>query len=81
MDDIREFIATIYLACAYAGGPAWLERANELLIDNANDPEISPGAARLLNILADNSARLFCAEEAPEFRGCIFSALASSALH
>jgi hypothetical protein len=62
MDAIREVIATLYLAAAYAGGPGWLDKANELLAENANDPEMGREAARLLHILSEQSKHLYGAE-------------------
>ena len=59
MDAIREVIAAMYLAAAYAGGPGWLTRSNELLERLANDPETGPEAARLLRILAEQSNELY----------------------
>ena len=59
MDAIREVIATLYLACAYAAGPAWLSRANALLVENADDPEMDAGAAHMLRTLAEQSSRLY----------------------
>lgn len=59
MDAIREVIATLYLACAYAAGPAWLSRANELLTENADDPEMDAEAAHMLRTLAEQSSHLY----------------------
>ena len=59
MDAIREVIATLYLAAAYAGGPRWVEKANELLDECANDPETGCEAARMLRILSEQSRNLF----------------------
>jgi hypothetical protein len=53
MDTIREVIATLFLAMAYAGGPHWLERANDVLVENANDPEIDGEAAHILRTLSN----------------------------
>jgi hypothetical protein len=50
MDAIREVIAAMYLAAAYAGGPGWLTRSNELLERIANDQETGTEAARLLRV-------------------------------
>lgn len=65
MDALREVIATLYLASAYAGGPAWLQKANELIAENAADPEMGCEAARLLRILSEHSAQLY-GPEGPE---------------
>jgi hypothetical protein len=59
MDAIREVIAAMYLAAAYAGGPDWLTRSNELLERLANDQETGTEAARLLRILAEHSNELY----------------------
>jgi hypothetical protein len=59
MDAIREVIATLYLAMAYAGGPQWLDRANEMLVENAGDPEMNGEAAHMLRTLAEQSSGLY----------------------
>jgi hypothetical protein len=59
MDALREVIATLYLASAYAGGPNWLDKANEMLAENARDPEMGCEAARMLRILSEQSKRMF----------------------
>jgi hypothetical protein len=66
MDAIREVIATLYLAMAYAGGRDWLDRANEMLVENADDPEMGTEAAHMLRTLAEQSAGLYAA--APEYQ-------------
>ena len=72
MDAIREVIATLYLAAAYAGGPRWVEKANELLDECANDPETGCEAARMLRILSEQSRNLFA--DAPSLAPSIFAA-------
>jgi hypothetical protein len=63
MDTIREVIATLFLAMAYAGGPQWLEKANDVLVENANDPEIDGEAAHILRTLSEQSRDLFTPAE------------------
>ena len=54
MDAIREVLATLY-----AGGPDWLDRANEMLVENADDPEMNGEAAHMLRTLAEQSSGFY----------------------
>lgn len=58
MDALREVIATLYLAAAYAGGPRWLEKANEYLAEYAEDPETGCQAAWMLRTLVEETNHL-----------------------
>jgi hypothetical protein len=54
MDDenVAAVVACLYIACAYAGGQQWLDRANEVLDSYSADPEMPPHAAEMLAAIA-----------------------------
>src|SRR6478672_3531996 len=54
MDDenIAAVVACLYMACAYAGGQQWLDRANTVLDSYSADPEMPPQAAEMLAVIA-----------------------------
>jgi hypothetical protein len=51
-ENVAALIACLYVACAYAGGQPWLDRANEVLDSYSADPEIPPQAAEMLAAIA-----------------------------
>jgi hypothetical protein len=51
-ENIAAVVACLYVACAYAGGQRWLDRANEVLDSYSADPEIPPQAAEMLAAIA-----------------------------
>jgi hypothetical protein len=55
MDDENIAVAAVclYLACAYAGGPAWVAKANELLDSYAANPDMPPDVVEILERAVD----------------------------
>lgn len=58
MDAIRQAMAAIYLAAAYAGGERWIATANGVLDQIAEDDETNAEAAHILRILAKQAEAL-----------------------
>ena len=59
MDSLREYVASLYLALVYAGGPLYMARANESLLASADNSDVSPEAARLLRATVEETGHLF----------------------